>query len=681
MNIMVRLTISKKLSISYIAIGIFMIFIAVGAVLGAKQLGSSIQLISSELRDTSVASRSIITSLKQQALIVNRLVSRVELSHEELLRKLQQDIEITKNYLADLDKSTVIDRDETALLNDAVVIYNSSRENVLQKHRQYAQDYQVAFKQFAKFQQFIHEMEFLKTKQLNQLDKLLNGSETEGLTGFGENLQFVITVSAIQNSYSNSIFDLQQILNSIDVEAQRTNLKEELEVLEGEVFGLIVLGSMDKLISNPIYHDQSYADVIVVLVQQHQDVIKNLQLSYDGFQSALNDYRSEEAEVHYAANIVNELVTQQTNSISNGAQASVKRQTQLTLLLSIVGGVLAITMAIWGFYMVARPIGKITRLMQQIAFGDGDLNAKLHVHSNDEIGDLSGYFNGFVNKIRVSIMQVAEVSYALSNTVGELVSISESTKTNIQRQNVDTEHVTVALGQLSDTVTSVAERAERTRNLAEHADYNATNGKSIVGSNQQATQNLADEVHSAAEVIRDLKNESQKVGAILDVIRHIADQTNLLALNAAIEAARAGEKGRGFAVVADEVRSLARKTQVSTEQIHDLIEGLQKGTTAAVTVMERGLEQANESVQHAEKAYTSLELISASVSETSEMNTHIASAAEEQTLVAQEIQLKLADINSIAKVSMEDADQNGDLAHNIRNKINILEALVASFKC
>ena len=215
---------------------------------------------------------------------------------------------------------------------------------------------------------------------------------------------------------------------------------------------------------------------------------------------------------------------------------------------------------------------------------------------------------------------------------------------------------------------------------AQTADGEAKSGALVATEAIGGIESLVAEVDSAAKVIRNLEQESENIGSVLDVIRGIAEQTNLLALNAAIEAARAGEQGRGFAVVADEVRTLASRTQQSTQEIQDMILRLQSGAGNAVKVMEGAQKKAQESSDLVEKAAESLGMIAGSISAINDMNTMIASAAEEQSAVAGEMQSNMNNIREVADRSAEGAQQTAQASEELARLAAEQQALMAQFR-
>jgi methyl-accepting chemotaxis protein len=233
---------------------------------------------------------------------------------------------------------------------------------------------------------------------------------------------------------------------------------------------------------------------------------------------------------------------------------------------------------------------------------------------------------------------------------------------------------------MAATVKEIAQSAEGAANSARTADEEASAGKDVVVDVTTAIDNLANDMNAASDVVNQLSKESESIGTVLDVIRCIAEQTSLLALNAAIEAARAGEQGRGFAVVADEVRSLASRTQQATTEIKEMIERLQAGTQNAVDVIQRSSQTTQVTVDKAEGAAGSLDHISSSVSQISDRNVQIASAAEEQSAVAQEIDRSVVHISQLTEHSVLSSNQVSQATDELARLGDSLQRMISSFK-
>jgi methyl-accepting chemotaxis protein len=245
---------------------------------------------------------------------------------------------------------------------------------------------------------------------------------------------------------------------------------------------------------------------------------------------------------------------------------------------------------------------------------------------------------------------------------------------------METEMVATAMNEMAATAQEVAQNANSAAEAAEGADLEAQKGQQVVTATLREINTLAASVEEAARVIQKLESDSDAIGSVLDVIGNIADQTNLLALNAAIEAARAGEQGRGFAVVADEVRTLASRTQKSTQEIQTMIEQLQSGARNAVAVMAQGTERAKVSVEQATRAGSSLAAITTAVASISDMNMHIARAANQQGEVANEINSNLASITTSVEHTSHSSTQLNSASEELSGLAASLKSLVGHFR-
>lgn len=329
---------------------------------------------------------------------------------------------------------------------------------------------------------------------------------------------------------------------------------------------------------------------------------------------------------------------------------------------------------------IVKPIQHTVAAMEEIASGEGDLTQRIEVNGRDEIAQLANAFNRFTEKIKGLVVDISKASEEFSSESALMTNTSRESSESIGRQRTEIEQVATAMNEMTATVQEVARSAGDAANSAREADEEASQGKRVVTDSITAIEALANEVESAAEVIDQVKADSKEIGTVLDVIRGIAEQTNLLALNAAIEAARAGEQGRGFAVVADEVRTLASRTQESTQEIQTMIEKLQDGSRKAVGVMSNGCNQARKSVELTRDAGKSLDGIAAAVSVINDMNTQIASAADEQSVVANEINQNIVTINSMADEVTTNAGVTTDSSYKLSELASQLVNTVGQFK-
>jgi methyl-accepting chemotaxis protein len=349
-------------------------------------------------------------------------------------------------------------------------------------------------------------------------------------------------------------------------------------------------------------------------------------------------------------------------------------------VISLVGLILLLAASFMIAKSIVSPLNKTTAALNDIAKGEGDLTQRLDTSGTDEVAKLSLAFNEFSEKIQRTIIQVSQASTQLAAAAVELSTTTTQSNNNMSLQRNETQQVATAVTEMAATVQEIAQSAEGAADSARMADEEAAGGKRVVVEATDAIKQLAEEMQTASTVIDRLARESDEIGSVLDVIRGIAEQTNLLALNAAIEAARAGEQGRGFAVVADEVRTLASRTQESTQEIQGMIERLQAGTQDAVKVMQRSSSNTVSTVEKAQAAAQSLDNIVSSVALISDRNTQIASASEEQSAVAHEIDHSVVQISQLAEQAAIASQQVSESSSELSRLGDELQMLISQFK-
>ncbi|HDM8158169.1 TPA: methyl-accepting chemotaxis protein [Vibrio harveyi] len=355
-------------------------------------------------------------------------------------------------------------------------------------------------------------------------------------------------------------------------------------------------------------------------------------------------YESNKAEFEHQFGAVRE----QLNVVKDAIEAKQKMlktdiaAAALRAELILEAGIAIVIIAALGMVVlllktVVKPINDIKEAMVQIASGEGDLSQRISINSQDEIGQLAGGFNQFVTKIQATVSQVVESANTLRQEMNNLNSLTSTIADSTVHQQRDSEAVAAAVHEMQVTSRNVSDSATEAALASQTANEELSNTNVILEQTVAAIRDLAGEIESASQVINTLDNDVSNIASVLDVIRGIAEQTNLLALNAAIEAARAGEQGRGFAVVADEVRSLASRTQKSTGEIQSMIEKLQAGAAQAVEVMQGSKTSSEDTIQSAGLATESLAEILNAIARMNEMNTHIATAAGQQSSVSDEV--------------------------------------------
>ncbi len=303
-----------------------------------------------------------------------------------------------------------------------------------------------------------------------------------------------------------------------------------------------------------------------------------------------------------------------------------------------------------GFYAaIKESLNHLHQSARRVA--EGDLTERLNLQTRDEMAEIGTAINTVAEGVGQTVSAVVSTSGQFVTVANRLAESSWTTGSAVESQVHDIDEAAHAIKQMAESVRGVASNTTQAAASAQQANEASANGQRVVGEAVDSINKLADDLEQVACVIKRLEEHSQSINSILEVIRSIAEQTNLLALNAAIEAARAGEQGRGFAVVADEVRGLARRTQESTLEIQTMIEQLQTDSQQAVQLMETSSAQAANSVQYANSAGDALQELTGLVATISDMNTRIAILADEQNVMATEVDKNIGNMTKAAEQS------------------------------
>jgi len=330
--------------------------------------------------------------------------------------------------------------------------------------------------------------------------------------------------------------------------------------------------------------------------------------------------------------------------------------------------------------LIISPVSDVSHSLEEIAAGGGDLTRRLPTNSGDEISILCNNFNRVMEQIASIITNVTVVTKKVRQNVGTMSEATNSTVTSISQQLKEIEQVAAALQEMSASSDEVAKHAEETAERTRETSTFADEGANVVEHSRETVNRLTDQIEATAGKIQVLKNSSENIGSVMEVIRSIAEQTNLLALNAAIEAARAGEQGRGFAVVADEVRSLAQKTQTSTEEIESIIIQLQRAADEAHQSMNTSMGSVQETLETSGKVSAALDKIRSNIETINSMNHQIATASNEQSSVANEVSKNITAIYSLSEQVSEDAQIVSENSSQLDHESGELKEQMDNFK-
>jgi methyl-accepting chemotaxis protein len=373
-----------------------------------------------------------------------------------------------------------------------------------------------------------------------------------------------------------------------------------------------------------------------------------------------------------------DLFAKQVAAESQKSAAHYENSRTIVSLFIALAALATVALAMMLTRSIVRPLSSAVSAAESVA--QGDLTRPIETHGNDEVSRLLKALATMQQNLRETLQGISGSATQLATAADELNAVTLDSTQGLQQQNNEIEQAATAVNQMTAAVEEVARNAVSTSDATRQSSESAHLGQVRVSETATAINALASDVRQTGELVQSLANQSQDIGKVLDVIRAIAEQTNLLALNAAIEAARAGESGRGFAVVADEVRALAYRTQQSTQEIEQMVQGMRSGSSLALDSMQASTARATTTLALAERAGEALQTITASVHEIHERNLVIASAAEEQAQVAREVDRNLVNIRDLSVRSAAGADQTSASSHELSQLANALQGMVRRFQ-
>ncbi|PMX29100.1 methyl-accepting chemotaxis protein [Pseudomonas sp. MPR-R2A7] len=375
-----------------------------------------------------------------------------------------------------------------------------------------------------------------------------------------------------------------------------------------------------------------------------------------------------------------DMITFNQNGVEAATDAAAQVYTRAQWIVGLIITVALVATLLLAWLLtrsITAPLGQALSVARSIAAGD--LSQPVVVQGHDEPAQLLTALATMQTQLQTTIRGISESAQQLASAAEEMSSVMEQSTRGLQAQNDEIEQAATAVTEMSAAVDEVAGNAVSSAEASQASDEDSKHGHYQISETISSIQNLVDEVLGASNKAEGLAMQAQDISKVLEVIRGIAGQTNLLALNAAIEAARAGEAGRGFAVVADEVRSLAQRTQDSTEEIEQMIAGIQQGTQDTVSALNSSAEHAGQTLQRANNAGNALEKITAAISQISQRNLVIASAAEQQALVAREVDRSLVNIRDLSTQTAAGATQTSAASQELSRLAVDLNGLVTRF--
>ncbi|MGF1740377.1 methyl-accepting chemotaxis protein [Vibrio profundum] len=471
-----------------------------------------------------------------------------------------------------------------------------------------------------------------------------------------QNLQAAVTLA--EEEYIDNAKSLHEDLNVAFARIKEVNIaqREQVTVLENNAESYVSQGT--KLAQGMIDETIDFDEITPLgrsLEQARVDLVKNLANFVENSKGSFD-----------------EVINDSLNS-SNSAKS-------MSIWMGIVVVVLALGVNVWSIRSIVSSLKIVSASLKDIAQGNGDLTERISYKGRDEIGELVSWFNTFIEKLQNNIKSIHESTDVLVSVTSSLKQSSSSTQKLIQVQQESILSSSSAIELMKERVQEVVSHSDSASTEANNANETAQSGQSTVSSTLKEVSELAEEVKMTAEIIQDLNQHTSNVGEILETIQSIAEQTNLLALNAAIEAARAGEQGRGFAVVAEEVRTLASRTQLSTQEIQEVLEKLRDSSKSAVDAIFRGSDKADQTQQQSQKASESLQEITLNAQSIMEINQRIASTTSDQVRASDSLENSVSEIESASKNVTENSEEMDKSINYITEVSEKLQTVLNQFK-
>jgi methyl-accepting chemotaxis protein len=664
-----KITVAMRVIGGFAIITLLLLVISLSSLFNINSIGSSVD----NLNDQAVPALNEVAAAKVEILSLG--TTQLETFYDESLSQVdahRKEFEASRDSLMTSLKELRRLISGTGQSNHIDAIQNDSKqyvdliERLFNQQREYLSLQKTTSAQLDEIAFNIDDASIMLLDTMDMSDNEIISREANNVES---SLSSLITLMYDLNK-ANTLDTAEVIRSEIDINID--SIRPRLKVLDGEA-----TGQSASMVNDALSTVRSALDSLQGSGSYPDNVIRRQQSRLDAGQS-LKASEVQLANLMGAADKLQTAVRGIAEDTRVSVTDSISSSSWINGIITLVSIALAILISWYTVRSISNPLSRVNHMLNIMA--DGNLTERVDYDAEDEFGELASNTNKLTGNLRKLIEGIANRATQLATAAEQSSNVSDETTNAIDEQRNQIEQVATATQEMNSTASEMAEGAAQALREIQHSDDEAKRVREISDKNRTTIEGLAREIKDASEVIDQLSENSKNIGGILDVIRGIADQTNLLALNAAIEAARAGEQGRGFAVVADEVRTLASRTQESTEEIQDMIESLQNDSQRAVTVMNKGREQAELSVNQSDEAAQALQSITDSVHQASDSSNHIANAANEQSSTAHDISERLEAIVSIAEQTASGSKQTAQASTEVAKLADELQDSIKSFR-
>ncbi len=673
---MPKLTIGVKMGVGYLVLGGLLLLCGLAGYLVEQRLMQALGRITGPMQTLEQTVTDGMEGMQNQIVAVERIMS----GQKQAVQDLSQALEATDLAYRNANASGLLSEKQVGDLSSRLQVFDQARQTLLAAHQRRLSAEGLLGLNLTAFQEFFNESEKLASQQLLkvQMNSEEHGDEAESIqleAGDSINAATEARLALLTRNY---------LLQRLVEDPAGQSLAQQMDtVLEDLKHAVEVVGQpnfFSAQVERGEYAGRTYRDVLARLLGEHVQAYADARGAFEQSIEARGVYVDAAKELQTLGENIGRFSAERMRAEVEQVESVAATGGWAIFTSIIVGLFVALLVTMTSLRTVAAPVKEVSRVMLDMAEGEGDLRSKLPETSKDEVGDLARAFNRFSEKIRGTVVELQQAIHRLSAGSGDIANVAERTAAEVTKQQEDIDGIANEINELYANVQSVAGDTSQAAEQTRVADQAVREADQIVSETREVTNRLSDEVDRATDVINRLGDESKRIGGVLDVIRDISEQTNLLALNAAIEAARAGEHGRGFAVVADEVRNLAARTHDSTNEIRDMIDRLQQGASEAVEAMSgsRGLSQTN--VDHAERTSEALRIIDEAVKSLTSLNHHVAEASKRQSVSAENVNNSVGSIRQVAATTAQDTVELNRTTEDLVHLADELDRLAGQFK-